>query len=306
MGLIGSLPRERPLPVEIAAVGAGVGIHAVQNHPDTVFMGSLAHGLKILQSAQHGVGVPVVAGIIAVVGIGLADGVEVDEPYPQRGNIVHLLCDAPEISAVKIIVLNNALLIRLPVDILVPVPVQDIGFQFSGEIRAAGFAEAVWENLVDHRALGPVRCVEGLRYAAQLPQIPGLHVGVVPLLEQAEAALMVIDPEKVKIQGAAVQPEAAPKHLIGTLALRLFQRNLPGGGAVLIQKLADYLMCLHRHRHMDTEGTLLPRDQGSEGGFMQGGFAVVKNSHTVLLFFFPAFIIHDCPEKEKEKIHFYP
>ena len=65
------------LAVEIAAVGAGVAEHAVQHDADAVLPGLGAEGLEVLVGTQQGVYVEVVGGVVAVVGVGLKDGVQV-------------------------------------------------------------------------------------------------------------------------------------------------------------------------------------------------------------------------------------
>ena len=87
------------LAVEVAAVGAGVAEHAVQHDANAVFFGGGAQCLKILVGAQQGVHIQVVGGVVAVVGVGLKDGVEVDEIHPHLVQVRELLLDALEVAA---------------------------------------------------------------------------------------------------------------------------------------------------------------------------------------------------------------
>ena len=65
------------LAVEVPAVGAGVAEHAVQHDADAVLGGLAAKYLKFLVGAQQRVHVQVVGGVVAVVGVRLKDGVQV-------------------------------------------------------------------------------------------------------------------------------------------------------------------------------------------------------------------------------------
>ena len=75
LGIEGADAVKLAFPVEVGAVGAGVGVHAVQDHPDAPGMGGVHHFTEILQSAQHGVGNHVIAGVVTVAGEALGNGV---------------------------------------------------------------------------------------------------------------------------------------------------------------------------------------------------------------------------------------
>ena len=72
---VGTLAGERAVFVEIQTVGAGVGIHTIQNDFDAALMGSITHGLEVCNGTQHGVGGLIVTGIVAVAGKTLGNGV---------------------------------------------------------------------------------------------------------------------------------------------------------------------------------------------------------------------------------------
>ena len=281
LGIVGPHALEAALAVKVQAVGAGVGIHAVQDDPQALAVGRLAQGREVLGGSQHGVGGLVVAGIVAVAGKALGDGVQVDHGCPQRRDIVQLLLDAPEVAAVKIVVENFAVLVRPPLHILPPGLVHRVGLQLSGEVRAAGFAEPVRENLIEHRALGPVGGVEVRRNTAQLPQVSRLHVGVVPLLEQTEAAVRRLHPEVVEEQSGMGDGEVPGEYVVGPPALRQIQRHGKGMGAAFIAEQAVYHGRAHAGGYMDVEGALLPGGQGSKGCLVLGELAVVENPHSL-------------------------
>ena len=197
---VGPVAAEGPFPVKVEAVGAGVGIDPVQDDPDPPAVGRPAEGLKVGLRAQHGVRGLVVPGVVAVGGEALADGVQVDNGGAQGGNIVHFLGNAPEIAAEKVVVQHPALIVGPPVHLFVPVLVDGVGLELAPEVRVPPLTEPVRKYLIDHRALGPLRGVEVLGDTADLPQVSGLHIGVVSLLEQPEGAVGVRDAERVEIE----------------------------------------------------------------------------------------------------------
>ena len=78
------------LAVEVPAVGAGVAEHTVQHDADAVLGGLAAEYLKLLVGAQQRVHVQVVGGVVAVVGMRLKDGVQVQiihAHFPQVGEL---------------------------------------------------------------------------------------------------------------------------------------------------------------------------------------------------------------------------
>ena len=132
-------------------------------------------------------------------GKALANGVQVQDGGPQPRDIVKLFRNAPEIAAEKVVIQDGAVLLRLPGNLLIPILVDGVGSELAGKVRAAGLREPVRENLVDHRPPGPVRGIVPLRDAADRPQVPGLHIGIVPLLKQTEAAGVVVDDKIVEV-----------------------------------------------------------------------------------------------------------
>ena len=129
--------------IEIEGIGAGVGVDAVEDDLHALGMGGIAEGLEILLGTQHGVRGLVVAGVIAVAGKALADGIQVQDRSTQGSNVVHLLRDAPEIAAVEIIVQHLAVGSGTPGDLLIPILMDSVGLQLSGEIEEAAIIQDV-------------------------------------------------------------------------------------------------------------------------------------------------------------------
>src|SRR5699024_10894091 len=134
------------LPVEVDAVRAGVAEHAVQHDADAVPLGLGAELLKILVGAQQRVHAQIVGGVVPVVGVGLKDGVQVDEGNPHLVQVGQLGLDALEVAAEIIVVQVAAGLVGLPERLGVLVgPVDPVG---EGHVLVLlGLAEPVGENL---------------------------------------------------------------------------------------------------------------------------------------------------------------
>ena len=68
--------------------------HAVQHDADAILSSFLAQGLKVLVGAQQRVHVEVVGGVVAVVGVGLEDGVQVEVINAHLPQVGELYADA--------------------------------------------------------------------------------------------------------------------------------------------------------------------------------------------------------------------
>ena len=136
--------------------------------------------------------------------------------------------------------------------------------------------KTVGEDLIDGCAPGPVRGVEVRRNTADLPQITGLHVGIVALLEQPESAALLVDIEIVEVQAGVGNGKFSAPDLIGVLNGLFCQRNiLDAGLAVLIFEQQRHCRGAHGARDMDMHAAHLPGGQGAKGGLILGKLAVV-------------------------------
>ena len=171
------------------------------------------------------------------------------------------------------------MLIRPPVHFVIPVVVDGIGLQFSGAVAPAAAGEPVREHLIDHRPLGPSGGIEVRRDAADLPKVPRLHIGVVPLLEQAEGAVRVRNAEVIEIQAGFLQAEAARPVFIGADGLLKVQLFAAQFAAILPAEYHFRLPGHDRHRDMHTEGAILPGGQAPKRALVLGQLAVKKDSH---------------------------
>ena len=71
--------------VEVAALGTGVVEHAVQNHPDAPAFSLPAQLTEIRLRAQHGVDGQIVGSVVAVVGGGFKNGIQIQHGDAEGG-----------------------------------------------------------------------------------------------------------------------------------------------------------------------------------------------------------------------------
>ncbi len=74
---------------------------AIQDNAHAVTVRQVEQGVKISHTAQLGVDLVVIRGIVAVVGGGVKNGVEVDRVHPQVEDVVEALDDTPQVAALK-------------------------------------------------------------------------------------------------------------------------------------------------------------------------------------------------------------
>ena len=259
-----------------------MGVNPVQNHPDVPGVGLPAQLRKVLLGTQHGVRSFVVAGVVAVGGEAFADGVQIQNGGTKRSNIVQFFGNTPEVAPKEIVVMDNAMCIGLPADLLVPVIVDGIGTQLSGAVAPARPGEPVREDLVDERALGPFRGVEVPGDAAELPVGALLHAGIVPLFQQPEAAVGVGDAEEIKIQSPILQPEGSPPILIRPYGFFIGHGDLGKLLTVLVTQNDVGHPGQYRRRNMHPQSAFLPGFHAPKRALVLRQLAVEQDSHMVL------------------------
>ncbi len=208
--------------VEIAAVGAGVAEHAVQYDADAVLGGFPAKLLKILVGAQQRVHVEVVCGVVAVVGVGLKNGVEVKIVHAHLAQVGQLELDAFQVAAKVILVQVAAGLVGLPEGFGVLVGlIQSV--REGHRLVLHTFAEAVREDLIEHLALDALRGLETGIVDGDLPLfafLPADNAAVVrPAVDAAEVGVEV---KIIEVQARVVQRQLHREMvLLGGLAVEL-------------------------------------------------------------------------------------
>ena len=278
-----ALAAESTVLVKVQTVGTGVGVHTVQNHLDAMLMGSIHHLPEVLQGAQHGIGNLVVAGIVAVAGKALADGVQIEDRHTQGCNIVQFFGNSLEITAEKVVIQHLTVGQRPPVHLFVPIVVDGVGLQLAGEVTPAAAVEPVGEDLVHGGTLGPVGGGEVCRDTADLPAVTGFHIGLVAEFKQPEAAGLGGDPEEVEKQSALLEAEGSLENIVGSLLLFEVHGHCLGSGTVLMVDDALDLGGLDGGGDVDVQCTDLIGDQRTEGIFVLQLLAVEQNSHNGLL-----------------------
>ena len=281
--LIGALAGECAIFIEVKAVGTGVGVHAIENHLDTPGMGGIDHGLKLLHGAKQWVRGLIIAGVIAVAGKTLAYGIQVENGGAQRGNIVHFLGNAPEVTAVEIIVQHQALRCGLPENLLVPAVVDHEGFQLPLSIELACGMETVREQLIDGCALCPIGGLEIRRHAADLPKVACFHVGLIACFEEIKISGAAEYTEMIEVKAWLFQLEFALKDIISTLFHLIFHGDRGVVSAVFLQQDNIAACGLNVRRNMNVQGTNSLRGEGTKGGLVDQLLAVIEDSHGSLL-----------------------
>ena len=95
---------------------------AVQNdtHPQLLCIGD--QRIQIFLCPQIGIDRKVIARVVAMIGKGLKDGIEIDDGYTKRFEISELFADPFQVSAEKVIVQDFPLSVRTKIGLLSPIP----------------------------------------------------------------------------------------------------------------------------------------------------------------------------------------
>ena len=182
------------LAVEVPAVGAGVAEHTVQHDADAVLGGLAAEHLKLFVGAQQRIHVQVVGGVVAVVGVRLKNGVQVQIIHAHLPQVGELYADALQITAEVVLVQVAAGLVGLPEGFGVLIGLIQPVREGHGLVLNA-FTEPVREDLVEHLALDALRRLEIRLVDRDLPAftlLPADHAAVVcPAHDAAEVSIQV-------------------------------------------------------------------------------------------------------------------
>ena len=151
--------------------------HAVQDDVHAVLFGCVHQLLEVTQGAQDGVDGVVIAGIVAMVGDGVEYGVQIDHRNAQRLQVVDLLGDALQVTAVDlvgILTITTESVDGIPGLILngrifgQHIPAGELivhtgpGEDLRTVIALVTVEEAVREDLIDHSVLQPVGGLEAV------------------------------------------------------------------------------------------------------------------------------------------------
>ena len=216
-------------------------------------------------------------------GEALTDGIQVNDGHAQIGDVIQLFHYTLEIAAVKIIVQHQTVLVGPPVHLFIPVQVNGVGLQLTGEVALSGLVEAIGEDLIDQRTLCPVRGGKISGDTADLPAVAGLHIGIVAVFEQLEIAATVVDSEEIEEQAALGERKFAGENVVGAVLFPVIHGYDLGQGAMLVINDALDLGGLDRGGDVNVQCTDLIRHQGAKGVFVLSLLAVKQNTHNDLL-----------------------
>jgi len=143
--------------------------------------------------------------------------------------------------------------------------------------------EAVGKDLIDNRALCPIRGGEIRRCAGQLPAVAGFHIGVVSLLEQPEGTFRLVNAEIIEIQAWFIYLKTAGKNVVGAFGPALCKSCNKAVSAVVKVHDAFHFHGFNGAGNVDIERAKFPLGQCSEGGFVFCFLRVKQNPHRSLL-----------------------
>ena len=205
--------------------------YAVQHDADPAGFRRADQPVEGLLSAQNGVDLGVIAGIVAVIGAGAEDGVQIQHRHAQLLQFIQLFGDSPQGAAEEIqrpVVPGDG--IQIQQGRFVPLFVENRlgvrGFDLAAPARMPGFfipEETVGKNLVHHgvaekfrRLVG--RVVNGDLVAAGLAVIAGPH-----------AAQLIVGRAVAHIAAGPMDDEIVPEqHGRFGDGDRAFKKMLPG------------------------------------------------------------------------------
>ena len=226
------------LAVEIDAVGTGVAEHTIQQNADAPFLCRGGEGVQIGRVTQQRVDAAVIRRVIAVVGVGLKDGVEIDTGDAQGLQIVQLLLYALKVAAEKVVIPHATVMVGTPFGRFGPIAVHHTtgGYPL---LRLAGGGKTIRENLIENTARQPIGSGEARLVTGQLPagtvHIGGISGGAVGLAHQPAATHRHLHPESVPVKagGGGGVVDTPPLVAVAT-------HTIPGagklcGGQVVLQ-----------------------------------------------------------------------
>ena len=255
--------------------------HAVQHDADAVLLCLGAQRLELFVGAQQRVYVEVVGGVVAVVGVGLKDGIQVEEIHAHLVQVGQLELDALEVAAEVVLVQVAAHLIGLPEGLGVFVGLIDAVREGHGLVLHP-FAEAVREDLVEHFALDGLRRLEGGIVDRDLPfltVLPADHAAVVrPAHDAAEVGVEV---KIVEVEAGVVEGDFDREVvLLGGLAVEVHPVVHRHVEPALLLKDEVRVHIAEFFGDAEGEADALPGPHGTEG-LLEIGIVAVEQARQV-------------------------
>ena len=199
-----------PEAVEVPAVGPCVGEHTVEHDADAAVRRGRAELFEVRVRAENGIDLPVIAGVVPVVGGALEDRVEVQHRHAELLQVVQPVGDAAQGAAIEINGCVFALRrVGLPLDGFVPIGVVVYGLAHAAvmlhaALRGGGAVarKTVGEDLIHHAGAKPRRGRESGAIDRQTPAVtrcvtqPGVSA-VRRGAQPADAAVIAREPKAV-------------------------------------------------------------------------------------------------------------
>ena len=189
--------------VEVAAVVARMVEYAVQHDSDSPLSRLLHEAVQVLLRSEQAVDAHIIARVVAVIGVRLEDGIEIDDGHMQAGEHVELFGDAVEIAAEEVVVEHLSVLVGAIARLSAPiVPKNLVGL----DGIAPRLIKAVGEDLIHHAALEPFGRAVRLVVDGDLPTV--VLFGNDALAEPAageiapvpETEIIEIQPDLIELQ----------------------------------------------------------------------------------------------------------
>ena len=245
---------------------------AVQNDADAPVVGLTAQCAEVLLRTQHGVNGQIVRRVVAVVAVGLENGVQVDGADGQALEIVQLLCDAGQRAAEEVPVGDLAVFLRQEHRLIVPALVYPSVSHHPLRLRHGGAAETIWKYLVCHTLAEPGGG-GGVLVDRQLPAGQGV-LRTPAVFAEADGAAV-----------AAGEAEGVPAQL------RRLRGGVDPGKAALCRRQGDGLVCageLPAYQQLagviclvtQGEGHSRAAGHGTKGGFAGAVLRVKNREHS--------------------------
>ena len=255
--------------------------HAVQHDADAVLLCLGTQGLELFVGAQQGVYVEVVGGVVAVVGVRLKDGVQVEEIHAHLVQVGQLELDALQVAAEVVLIQVAAHFIGLPEGFGVFVGLIDAVREGHGLVLHP-FAEAVREDLVEHFALDGLRRLEGGIVNRDLPfltVLPADHAAVVRPAH--DAAKVGVEVKIVEVEAGVVEGDFDREVvLFGGLAVEVHPVVYRHVESALFLKDEVRVHIAEFFGDAEGESDALPGPHGTEG-LLEIGIVAVEQARQV-------------------------
>ena len=207
--------------------------------------------------------------------------IEIEDADAELLQIGQFFTNPIEIAAEKVLVPNRSVLIGAVFGRFIPILMDRIGAELVCQIAVAALAEAVGHDLIHDSAARVIGHGEVGRDHAELPLLPCLHIGVISLLEQAEAAVLLCDIKPIKIQAALGKGKLAAVDSVVVLLLLQNEGLLHDRCTVAVFQHQAHAGRAAAAWYKNVQNAVFPRSERAERGFVLRCFTVEQNPHGI-------------------------